>query len=121
MNLYFDKFFALFTIAFPILMGMFLVSLLGWISSMTRTGRNKFLQTHLVRPQALDADADDDKAGLSDVSDKRLVDAFHREFLLKDGIFALELIKVGPPSSKQSAEVPILCSVVALLRGRQVR
>merc|ERR1719334_31704 len=62
---------------------------------MTRTGRNKFLQTHLVRPQALDADADDDKAGLSDVSDKRLVDAFHREFLLKDGIFALELIKMN--------------------------
>merc|ERR1712228_846928 len=59
--------------------------------SMSRVGRNKFLQTHLVRPQALDDDGNDN----SDVSDARLVEAFHREFLLKDGIFALELIKMN--------------------------
>ena len=88
MNLYFDKFFALFTIAFPILMGMFFCSTIGWILSMSRGGRDKFLHTHLVRPQAI---ADDN----NNASDKRLVEAFHKEFLLKDGIFALELIKVG--------------------------
>jgi len=89
MNLYFDKFFALFTIAFPILMAMFFCSTVGWVLSMSHGGRNKFLHTHLVRPQAL---ADDNN---NESSDKRLVDAFHREFLLKDGIFALELIKMN--------------------------
>jgi len=91
MNLYFDKFFAVFTIAFPILMGLFFCSLIGWILAMSRSGRNRFLQTHLVRPQAL---ADDDDNNNSS-SEARLVEAFHKEFLLKDGIFALELIKMN--------------------------
>jgi len=92
MNLYFDKFFALFTIAFPILMAMFFCSTLGWILSMTQGGRNKFLHTHLVRPQAID---DDDDNNNSDASDKKLLEAFHKELLLKDGMFALKLIKMN--------------------------
>lgn len=94
MNLYFDKFFALFTIAFPILMAMFFCSLAGWILSMTGSGRTKFLNTHLVRPLALAADNNNNNSNYGS-SDKRLVDAFHKEFLLKDGIFALELIKMN--------------------------
>lgn len=89
MNLYFDKFFALFTIAIPILIAMFIFSTMGWVLSMSHGRRNKFLQTHLIKPQAV---ADDNN---NDSSDKRLVEAFHKEFLLEDGIFALQLIKMN--------------------------
>ena len=62
MNLYFDKFFALFTIAIPILIAMFIFSTLGWVLSMSHGRRNKFLQTHLIKPQAV-ADDNNDAGG----------------------------------------------------------
>ena len=62
---------------------------------MSKSGRLKFLRTHLIRPQALNDDNNNNNNNHATVvSDAHLLDAFHREFLLKDGIFALELIKV---------------------------
>lgn len=113
MNLYFDKFFALYTIGFPILIGGFVLSLFFWIKAASKSGRKKFLESHLIKPLGLDAaerrystaiassssSATSSTAAaaafLSATSDLRDVAEFNEQFLRRDGIFALEMIKMN--------------------------
>lgn len=86
LNLYNDKFFALFTIIYPILLIVSFVSLLGWIWVNSVHGRKKFVDRYLVKP--LDLKRADDP----DMSDVKM---FTEEYLRRDGIFVLQMIEMN--------------------------
>jgi len=82
-NLYNDKFFALFTIAFPVLIALVVVSIVRWLYDNSRVGRRAFIKAHLETPLALDSSSSSE------------VSIFTEEYLRRDGLFCLELMKMN--------------------------
>lgn len=86
LNLYNDKFFAIFTIVYPILLVISFLSLVGWIWCNSAHGRSRFVDRYLVKP--LDLKRADD----ADQSDVKM---FTDEYLRRDGIFVLQMIEMN--------------------------
>lgn len=82
-NLYNDKFFALFTIAFPILIALVIVSTARWFYANSKVGRRAFVKAHLESPLALDS------------SSSRDLSLFSEEYLRRDGLFCLMMMKMN--------------------------
>lgn len=82
-NLYNDKFFALFTIAFPVLIALVVISTVRWFFDNSKVGRRAFVKAHLETPLALDS------------SSSRDLSLFAEEYLRRDGLFCLTLIKMN--------------------------
>lgn len=83
LNLYNDKFFAIFTIVYPILLIISFVSMLTWIWCNSSHGRKVFVERYLVKPLDLK------RAEMSDVQ------CFTEEYLRRDGIFVLQMIEMN--------------------------
>jgi len=82
-NLYNDKFFALFTIAFPVLIALIVISLVKWLYSNSKVGRRAFVKAHLESPLGLDS------------SSGRDLSLFSEEYLRRDGLFTLMMMKMN--------------------------
>lgn len=83
LNLYNDKFFAIFTIVYPILLIISFVSMLSWIWTNSAHGRKAFVDRYLIKPLDLKrADHDD-------------VTMFTEEYLRRDGIFVLQMVEMN--------------------------
>jgi hypothetical protein len=82
-NLYNDKFFALFTIAFPVLIALVVISMVRWLFENSKVGRRAFVKAHLEVPLALDS------------SSSRDLSLFAEEYLRRDGLFCLTLMKMN--------------------------
>lgn len=85
LNLYNDKFFALFTILFPVLLLLNLINLIYWLVCNSAWGRRRFVKIYLAEPLNL---ADGGK-------DKDDVHCFAEEYLRRDGIFVLQMIEMN--------------------------
>lgn len=83
LNLYNDKFFAIFTILYPLLLIVSFISMLSWIWVNSAHGRKQFVDRYLVKP------LDIKRADLSDVH------MFTEEYLRRDGIFVLQMIEMN--------------------------
>jgi len=83
LNLYNDKFFAIFTIVYPILLIISFVSMLSWIWTNSAHGRKAFVDRYLIKPLDLK------RADLSDVN------MFTEEYLRRDGIFVLQMVEMN--------------------------
>ena len=76
---------------------------------MSKSGRRKFIESHLIKPLGLDggllnseassttsSTSSSSSSSSTDVlADLREVAEFHEEFLRRDGVFVLELIKMN--------------------------
>jgi len=83
LNLYNDKFFAIFTIVYPILLIISFITLVTWLWCNSAHGRKAFVNRYLVKPLDLK------RADLSDVQ------MFTEEYLRRDGIFVLQMIEMN--------------------------
>ena len=83
LNLYNDKFFAIFTIVYPILLIASFVTTIQWIWCNSAHGRKAFAERYLVKPLGLKR---------ADMSDVRV---FTEEYLRRDGIFVLQMIEMN--------------------------
>lgn len=86
LNLYNDKFFAIFTIVYPILLIISFISMLQWIWCNSSHGRKVFVERYLIRPLNLTRIDDADQAD---------VNIFTEEYLRRDGIFVLQMIEMN--------------------------
>jgi len=82
-NLYNDKFFALFTVAFPVLIALCVISMVQWFYQNSKVGRRAFVKNHLEVPLGLDS------------STSRDVAMFSEEYLRRDGLFTLTMMKMN--------------------------
>lgn len=85
LNLYNDKFFALFTIIFPLLLVLNFFNLIYWLWINSAWGRKRFVKIYLSDPLQLD-DAGRDHDDLH---------CFAEEYLRRDGIFVLQMIEMN--------------------------
>lgn len=85
-NLYNDKFFAIFSILFPIIGLLNLINLNYWVWINSKWGRRDFLKKFLVDPLDLDYD------NCEIESDLRI---FSEEYLRRDGIFILQIVEMN--------------------------
>jgi len=82
-NLYNDKFFALFTVAFPVLIALVVISIVRWFYDNSQVGRRAFVKAHLEVPLALDSSSSGD------------LSLFAEEYLRRDGFFCLSMMKMN--------------------------
>jgi len=83
LNLYNDKFFAIFTIVYPILLLTSFLSFVSWIWCNSAHGRKQFVDRYLVKPLDLKR------------ADSADVQMFTEEYLRRDGIFVLQMIEMN--------------------------
>jgi len=79
LNLYNDKFFALFTIIFPTLLLLNILRLIHWLFLNSANGRRSFIEEHLVKRL---------NCGQDDVRE-------FDEFLRRDGVFLLQMMSMN--------------------------